>query len=100
MIRVYTQAAGQAGGHDGPVHDPRGGTVLDFAEKVHSDLAEKLKSAKVWGSAQFDGQTVKRDHVPARQGRGGIAPCDVKVSDWLRLPTHVTHTWQPWTAAA
>ena len=22
-----------------------------------------LKSAKVWGSAQFDGQTVKRDHV-------------------------------------
>ena len=37
--------------------------MLDFAEKVHSDLADTLKSAKVWGSAQFDGQTVKRDHV-------------------------------------
>ena len=46
-----------------PFTIPTGGTVLDFAEKVHSDLAEGLKSAKVWGSAAFDGQTVKRDHV-------------------------------------
>jgi hypothetical protein len=46
-----------------PFTIPIGGTVMDFAERVHADFAEGLKSAKVWGSAAFDGQTVKRDHV-------------------------------------
>jgi uncharacterized protein len=62
-IRVYAKPPGKPADMTTPftIHD--GGTVLDFAEKVHSELAESLKSAKVWGSAQFDGQTVKRDHV-------------------------------------
>ena len=30
---------------------------------VHNDFEEKLKSAKVWGSGAFDGQTVGREHV-------------------------------------
>ena len=35
-----------------------------MAEQVHREVAEKLKSAKIWGtSAQFEGQTVTRDHV-------------------------------------
>lgn len=59
VIRIYAKPADMTA----PFTIPEGGTVLDFAEKVHSDLAESLKSAKVWGSAQFDGQTVKRDHV-------------------------------------
>jgi ribosome-interacting GTPase 1 len=63
VIRIYAKPPGKPADMTAPFTIPEGGTVLDFAEKVHSDLAESLKSAKVWGSAQFDGQTVKRDHV-------------------------------------
>jgi ribosome-interacting GTPase 1 len=63
VIRVYAKPPGKPADMTAPFTIPEGGTVLDFAEKVHSDLAETLKAAKVWGSAQFDGQTVKRDHV-------------------------------------
>jgi uncharacterized protein len=63
VIRIYGKQPGKQADMSSPFTIPENGTVLDFAEKVHSDLAEGLKSAKVWGSAQFDGQTVKRDHV-------------------------------------
>jgi ribosome-interacting GTPase 1 len=63
VIRVYAKPPGKPADMTAPFTIHAGGTVLDFAEKVHSDLAEQLKSAKVWGSAQFDGQTVKRDHI-------------------------------------
>jgi len=63
VIRIYGKQPGKQPDMSSPFTIPEGGTVLDFAEKVHTDLAESLKSAKVWGSAQFDGQTVKRDHV-------------------------------------
>jgi ribosome-interacting GTPase 1 len=63
VIRVYAKPQGKPADMTAPFTIPEGGTVLDFAEKVHSDLADTLKAAKVWGSAQFDGQTVKRDHV-------------------------------------
>jgi ribosome-interacting GTPase 1 len=63
VIRIYAKPPGKPADMTAPFTVPEGGTVLDFAEKVHSDLAETLKAAKVWGSAQFDGQTVKRDHV-------------------------------------
>ncbi len=41
----------------------QGGTVEDFAGKVHQDFVKELKSAKVWGSSAFDGQMVPRDYV-------------------------------------
>ncbi|MBO0699573.1 MAG: 50S ribosome-binding GTPase [Zavarzinella sp.] len=63
VMRIYAKPPGKPADMKAPFTISEGGTVLDFAEKVHSDLAEGLKSAKVWGSAQFDGQTVKRDHV-------------------------------------
>jgi ribosome-interacting GTPase 1 len=62
-IRIYGKQPGKPADMKAPFTIPEGGTVLDFAEAVHSEMAEGLKSAKVWGSAQFDGQTVKRDHV-------------------------------------
>jgi ribosome-interacting GTPase 1 len=65
IIRVYAKQPGKPSDMTAPFTIPRGGTVLDFAEKVHTDFAESLKSARVWGSAEFDGQTVKRDHVLA-----------------------------------
>jgi len=63
VIRIYAKPPGKPADMTAPFTIHERGTVLDFAERVHSDLAESLKSAKVWGSAQFDGQTVKRDHV-------------------------------------
>src|SRR5215211_1985087 len=63
VMRIYAKPPGKPPDKAAPFTIPEGGTVHDFAEKVHSELAEGLKSAKVWGSAQFDGQTVKRDHV-------------------------------------
>ena len=41
----------------------RGSTVADFAALVHRDFAEKLKSARIWGSGVFDGQAVGREHI-------------------------------------
>jgi small GTP-binding protein len=63
VIRVYGKQQGKVADMTAPFTIPIGGTVMDFAERVHADFAEGMKSAKVWGSAAFDGQTVKRDHV-------------------------------------
>jgi ribosome-interacting GTPase 1 len=41
----------------------QGATVEEFALKLHRDFYENLKSARVWGSADFDGQMVSRDYV-------------------------------------
>ena len=42
---------------------PHGSTIEYLAGKVHKDFLEDLKSARVWGSASFDGRLVGRDHV-------------------------------------
>ncbi|MBX3437299.1 MAG: TGS domain-containing protein [Planctomycetaceae bacterium] len=65
VIRVYTKKPGKPATYDDPYTLPRGGTVEDLAVKVHRDLAETLKHAKVWGQAVQDGQTVGREHVLA-----------------------------------
>lgn len=65
VIRVYTKAPGKPADYTSPFTIPTGGTVEDVAAKVHKDLAEKLKFAKVWGSGAHDGQSVGRDHVLA-----------------------------------
>jgi hypothetical protein len=41
----------------------KGSTVLEAAEAIHHELAEKFKYARVWGSSEFPGQRVERDHV-------------------------------------
>ena len=46
-----------------PFTCPIGSTVHEFAGVVHRDFQEGLKSARIWGTGVFDGQTVKRDHV-------------------------------------
>ena len=36
----------------------------EMAERIHKDIAGRLKYARVWGGgARFDGQQVDRDHV-------------------------------------
>lgn len=63
VIRVYTKAPGKPAEWKDPFCLPRGGTVVDLAERVHHELAEKLKFAKIWGEGVHDGHTVGPDHV-------------------------------------
>jgi ribosome-interacting GTPase 1 len=63
VIRVYTKKPGKPADLALPFTLPVGGTVVDLAAQVHRDLIEHLKSARVWGTGVFDGQSVPRDHV-------------------------------------
>ena len=63
VIRVYSKRPGKPADMESPFTCPAGSTVAQMAELVHRDLAEKLKSARIWGTGVFDGQTVTRDHV-------------------------------------
>lgn len=63
VIRVYTKKPGKPADMDAPFTISRGGTLLDLAERIHRELPEKLKSARIWGTGVFDGQSVPRDHV-------------------------------------
>ena len=63
LMRIYSKTQGKPADMVAPFTIPHGSNVVDFAEKVHSDLAEKVKSARVWGSAAFDGQVVGKEHV-------------------------------------
>jgi ribosome-interacting GTPase 1 len=62
VIRVYTKQPAKPPDLSSPFTCPAGSTLVDFAGLVHRDFAENLKSARVWGTGVFDGQTVKRDH--------------------------------------
>lgn len=43
---------------------PANSTIEDFADKIHKDIAQKLKYAKVWGSSvKFPGQQVGKGHA-------------------------------------
>jgi ribosome-interacting GTPase 1 len=63
VIRVFSKPPGKEPNYNAPFVLKEGGTVGDFAAKVHQDFAKNLKSARVWGSATHDGQLVGRDHV-------------------------------------
>lgn len=63
VIRVYTKQPGKPADMTSPFTCPIGSTVIEMAELVHRDFAENLKSARLWGTGVFEGQTVKRDHV-------------------------------------
>ena len=65
VIRVYTKKPGKPADYEAPFTIPQGGTVEDLAGKVHRDLLDGLKYAKVWGESAHDGQTVGREHVLA-----------------------------------
>lgn len=63
IIRVYSKSQGKKPDRSSPFVLKKGSTIVDFASKVHQDFAQKLKAAKVWGPAVFDGQMVQRDYV-------------------------------------
>jgi hypothetical protein len=63
MIRVYTKQPGKLPDLTAPFTCPAGSTLLDMAALVHKDFVENLKSARIWGTGVYDGQTIKRDHI-------------------------------------
>ncbi|MBN2310314.1 MAG: 50S ribosome-binding GTPase [Candidatus Hydrogenedentes bacterium] len=63
LMRVYCKLPHKDADMGAPFVLKKGGTVLDFAGKVHKDFVEGLTAARVWGPGVHDGQHVGRDHV-------------------------------------
>lgn len=63
IIRVYPKPPGKEPDRDNPVVLKKGSTVEELAEEIHKDFVEKLRYARIWGSAKFDGQRVHKDYV-------------------------------------
>jgi ribosome-interacting GTPase 1 len=63
ILRVYAKPPGKPADMTEPFTLPVGSTVMDMATVIHRQLAEKLKSARIWGSGVHDGQNVQRNHV-------------------------------------
>ena len=62
-IRIYAKEPGKKPDLERPFVLRRGATVHDLAVAVHKDIAERLKHARIWGTARFPGQQVDRDHA-------------------------------------
>lgn len=63
IVRVYAKKPHQPADMTDPFTLPRGSNVNDLAFQVHRELAEKLKSSRIWNSPDYhDGQNVPGDH--------------------------------------
>jgi hypothetical protein len=65
VMRVYTKQPGKPRDGSAPFALPRGATIGDLVVRIHKDLLETMKFARVWGTSAFDGQAVQREHVLA-----------------------------------
>jgi ribosome-interacting GTPase 1 len=63
IIRVYTKEPGHKPDYSKPFTLKHGSTILDLCKEIHKDFLLKLRFARVWGSARFDGQKVQRDYA-------------------------------------
>jgi len=63
LIRIYTKEPGKKPDLAAPYVLHRGATVLDLAERIHKDFAERMKFARIWGANAYSGQSVGRDHA-------------------------------------
>lgn len=62
VMRIFSKPFGEEPDLSAPFVIEKGATVEEFALKLHRDFFENLKSARVWGSTDFDGQMVSRDY--------------------------------------
>lgn len=60
LVRVYSKPPGKPADMKEPFVLPEGSTLLDLAERIHREIAERLQFARVWGG-RLDGQRVARD---------------------------------------
>lgn len=64
VVRVYTKTpTAKEPDMTRPFTLRRGSTLADLAGQIHQDFVEKLKSARIWGTAVHDASTVKPDYV-------------------------------------
>lgn len=63
IIRVYSKEPGKPADRSQPFTLPRGATVDDLARKIHKEIADTLKYARVWGPSAHDGQQVRGGHT-------------------------------------
>jgi len=63
IIRIYAKPPGKPPDMDEPFTMPAGSTVQDLANSIHRQLAEKLQSARIWGTGVYDGQNVQLNHI-------------------------------------
>jgi len=63
IIRIYAKPPGKKPDMDDPFTLPAGSTVMDLANAIHRQLADKLKFARIWGTGVYDGQNAQRNHV-------------------------------------
>jgi uncharacterized protein len=64
MIRVYTKEPNQPKASERPFVVRSGTTVRELARSIHTDLAEKYRYSRVWGStSKFGGERVGPEHV-------------------------------------
>jgi len=63
IIRIYAKPPGKPADMDEPFTMPAGSTVQDLANSIHRQLAEKLQSARIWGTGVHPGQNVQLTHV-------------------------------------
>jgi uncharacterized protein len=63
IIRVYAKPPGKKPDMNEPFTIPAGSTVHDLAVKIHRELAEKLKHARIWGTNVYEGQSVQKNHI-------------------------------------
>ncbi len=63
VMRIYAKAPGKPADMTAPFTVPIGSTVHELAGRVHKDFVEGLKTARIWGTGVFDGQSVGREHI-------------------------------------
>jgi len=68
-VRVYAKQRSKPPDLDEPFVLDKGATVTDLARKIHKDIVERLKFARVWGEGKYDGQRVNQSYV--------LEECDV-----------------------
>lgn len=63
IIRIYAKPPGKPPDMNEPFTMPEGSTVQDLANSIHRQLAEKLQSARIWGTGLYKGQNVQLNHI-------------------------------------
>lgn len=64
FIRVYLKEPGKDPDLDVPLIIKKNSTIGDVCERLHKDMLNQFKFARVWGkSAKFDGQIFSKNHV-------------------------------------